>query len=149
MNVNECKEIEKKKAYLRRYKKNLAKIKRLEEKVEYINERMINLRAIRITDEPRGTTSISKAELLSDKIEYEERIERLKIKSRQLRKEIAEAIDTLEEVRHIDVLEAFFLDCLTFEEISEKLGYTLRHTIHLYSEGIKRTKISLDSHFEN
>lgn len=143
MNVSDCKEIEKKKAYLRRYKKNLAKIRRLEEKVEYINDRMINLRGIRISDEPRGTTGISKEELLSDKMEYEERIKRLKVKSRQLRKEIAEAIDTLEEVRHIDVLEAFFLDCLSFEEIADKLGYTLRHTIHLYSEGIKHTKISL------
>lgn len=129
-------EIEKKKTFLKRYKKNLAKIRRVEEKIEFINDKMINLKAVRISDEPKGTSSISQAELLSDKILYEERLTYLKNKSQQFKKEIIEVIYTLDDTRYIEVLEAFFIECLTFEQIADKLGYNKRWIIRLYGKAL-------------
>lgn len=145
MNDNE---INRKKAFLRRYKNNQEKIKRLEQKIEYINDRLTNVRGIRISDEPRGHSNVTKAELITNKSEYEERIENLKVESRRLKKEITKVIDTLEDTRHIDVLEAFFIDGLTFEQIAEKMNYQLRWTIFLYSQALRLIKIE-DVHNSN
>lgn len=142
MDVSKCKEVEKKKAFLKRYRKQLAKIQRIEEKIDFINDRMLNLKAIRISDEPRGTTSISQAELLSDKMDYEKRLEYLKDKAKQIKEEIVGVIDTLDDTRFIEVLEAYFIDCLSFGQIADKLGYNERWIIELYSTAIRTIDIT-------
>ena len=86
---------------------------------------------------PRGGTPVTIEELLSDKIELEERIERLKGKSKNLKRKILEEIDTLEDPRYCEVLESFFIDNKTLETIAEDEGYTIRHVYRLYSEAIK------------
>lgn len=146
--MNESNEVKQKKVFLRRYKKNQAKIKRLEDKIAFIDDRLLNFHSVPISDEPHGTSRISKAELITEKMEYEERIKRLVIKSKEFKREITYAIDSLEDIRYIDVLEAFFIECLTFEEIADKLGYQLRWTIHLYSRAIELIEIE-DIHKEH
>ena len=76
-------------------------------------------------------------ELLSDKEDLENRIARLKSKNAQVKKEILEEIDTLEDAKHIEVLESYFIDGLTIEEIADYIGYTPRHTYRLYDEALK------------
>lgn len=136
MEKEEIQEIERKKRSLKRYKKTLACIDRLEEKLDQINDRMISVRSPNLSGMPRGGTPVTLADLISEKEELEERIKRLKDKAKKLRGEILEEIDTLEDTRHCDVLEGFFIDCLSLEAIAERMGYTDRHVYRLYSEGV-------------
>ena len=92
---------------------------------------------------PRGGTPVTIEELLSDKIDLEERIKRLRVKSKNLKNEILEEIDSLEDPRYCEVLEAFFIDCLSLDDIAENEGYTIRHTYRLYSEAV--TSLALNS----
>ena len=129
-------EIEKKKRSLKRYKKNLACIGRLEEKLTLLDERIKSVRSPNISGMPRGGTPVSLEELLSDKVDLEKRIARLKGKSRDLKNEILDEIDTLEDPRHCEILEAFFIDCIPLEDIAENEGYTTRHIYRLYCEAV-------------
>ena len=129
-------EIERKKRSLKRYKKNNACIDRLEEKLILLDERIKSVRSPNYSGMPRGGTPVTLADLISDKTDLEERIERLKKKSKRLKTEILEEIDTLDDMRYVEVLEAFFIDGLTMEDIADECGYTVRHTYRLYSEAI-------------
>ena len=125
-----------KKRFLRRYRKNLACIDRLEKKLILINDRITGLKSPGFSDMPRGGVPVTIDDLLSDKLELEDRIKRLKAKSRGLKKSVCEEIDSLEDTRYCEILEALFIDGLSFSEIGEEMGYTERHVIKLYSEAI-------------
>lgn len=132
----EIQEIESKKRSLKRYKKNKALVGRLEEKLALLEDRLTSVRSPKYSDMPRGGTPVTVEELISDKIELEERIERLRTKGRDLRSEILAEIDTLEDTRYAEVLESFFIDGYTLEEIADNEGYTVRHVYRLYSEAV-------------
>jgi DNA-directed RNA polymerase specialized sigma subunit len=128
--------IEQKKKTLKRYKKNLACIARLEAKLIQLNDRLKSVRTSNFSDMPRGGTPITIDDLLVNKEDLERRISKLKAKGLILKKETLDEIDSLDDIRYCEVLEAFFIDCLTFDEIAERMQYTDRHVHRLYSEAI-------------
>lgn len=136
MEDQEIQEIERKKRSLKRYRKNIACIGRLEEKLMSLDERIKSVRSPNLSGMPRGGTPVSIEELLSDKIDLEKRIERLKGKGKKLKDEILEEIDSLEDPRYCEILESFFIDCIPLEDIAETEGYTIRHVYRLYSEAV-------------
>lgn len=129
-------EIENKKRSLKRYRKNRACIDRLEEKLTLLDERIKSVKSPNYSGMPRGGTPVTVAELLSDKTELEERIKRLKNKGKTLKNEILEEIDSLEDPRYCEVLEAFFIECKSIREIAEEMGYTERYIYDLYRDAI-------------
>lgn len=143
MDDHTVQEIEKrKKRSLKRYRKNLACIRRLEEKLVILDERITAVKSPSLSGMPRGGTPVTLADLVSDKVDLENRIERLKAKGKKLKSEIYEEIDSLEDPRYCEVLEAHFIEGLTFESIAEEMGYTERHVYTLYSEAISLLAIS-------
>lgn len=129
--------IESKKRSLKKYKKNLAKLSRLEEKLYTLDERIKSVRSPKLSDMPRGGTPVTLVDLLADKEELEERIARQKAANRNMRHAIIEELDRLDDAKHIEVLELFFIQGLTPEEIAEELCYNVRTVYRLYSEGVK------------
>jgi DNA-directed RNA polymerase specialized sigma subunit len=91
---------------------------------------------------PLGGTPISLDELISDKMELEDRITRLKKKSRVIKAEILNVIDSLEDTRYCEVLESYFIERLSIEEIAYKTGYTVRYVYTLYSDAISRITVN-------
>lgn len=131
-------ELEKqKKRSLRRYRKNLSCIKRLENKIAQLDERMLKIKSTNLSGMPRGGVPITIDDLMSDKLDLENRVKRLKLKSRGLKNAVCEEIDSLEDPLQCEVLEAFFIDCKSIEDIAEELGYTDRHIYSVYSEAIR------------
>ena len=132
----EIQEIERKKRSLKRYKKNIALVNRLEEKLALLDERIKSVRSPNLSGMPRGGTPVTVADLLSDKVELEERLTRQKAKSKDLKREVLEEIDSLEDIRYAEILEAFFIDGISLEDIADSQGYTVRHVYRLYSEAV-------------
>lgn len=131
-------EVEKqKKRYLKRYRKNIACVKRLEGKLANITDRLEAIRSPNLSGMPRGGVPVAKEDLISDKIDLENRIERLKAKSRDLKASVCELIDTLEDPRYCEILEAHFIDGISFEDIADDMGYTERRVYALYAEAIR------------
>lgn len=133
----EIQEIEKKKRSLKRYRKNNACVNRLEVKLHLLDERIKSVRSPNYSSMPRGGTPVTIEELISDKVELEERIERLKSKGKKLKREILAEIDTLEDPRYCEILESFFIECKSLEMIAEDENYSVRHVYRLYSEAIE------------
>lgn len=137
MEDQELQEIKKKKRSLKRYRTNRACIGRLEEKLTLLDERIKSVKSPNYSGMPRGGIPISIDELMSDKIDLENRIKRLKKKSTVLKREILTEIDTLDNPLLCEVLESFFIDCMSLEDIADINGYTDRHIRRLYSEGVR------------
>lgn len=131
-----------KKRALKRYRKNNECILRLENKLAFLNDRITGLKSPNLSGMPRGGVPVSLDDLLSDKKDLEYRIRRLKDKRRSLKNAVCEEIDTLEDPRYCEILEAFFIDGLSFGEIAEDLCYTERHVISLYTEAITTLAIN-------
>ena len=136
LNDQELQEIAKKKKSLKRYRKNIACIRRLEIKLKTLDERITSIKSPNFSGMPRGGTPITLDDLMSDKLELEDRIKRLKKKSLIIKREILTEIDTLDDPRYCEILESFFIECIPLEDIAEAEGYTVRHTYRLYSEGV-------------
>lgn len=133
-NVEEI--IAKKKRYLKRYRKNVACINRLEKKLYLLDERIKSAKTPSLSGMPRGGVPVTIDELLSDKIELENRIKRLRRKNKTIKSEILEEIDSLDDPRYCEVLEAYFIDCLSIDEIAEREAYTSRHIYRLYDKAV-------------
>lgn len=135
-------DVQNKKKFLKRHQRIGKKIERLEEKLAMLDARLTTAGAQRLSDMPRGGgTPLTMADLVAEKIETEERINQLCVQRRWIRKEIVLALDTLDDFRHIEVLEKFFIEGMTLEEIAEDIGYTVRHTVRFYTEAVQHLDI--------
>lgn len=126
-----------KKKYLKGYLKIVKRIERLENKLFEIDSQLYSIRGQIITDMPRGGTPTQIEDVLARKDETNDRINQLLQESWVIRKDICKVLDTLEDVRHVEILELFFINGLSIEEIADQCGYNIRHTTRLYSEGIR------------
>lgn len=134
--------IKQKKRFLKRYRKNQELIERLKSKVDGYDDLLTKLRTSKISDMPRGgAPSLTIEDTLDKKKETLERIDKLTKKGKVFRAEILSKIDELESARHADILEAFCIDCMSFDEIAEEKGYSERRVIAIYSEAIERIEI--------
>lgn len=136
MTEETIKELDRRKRYLKKYKRNLAMIKRLTDRLDALNMRLYSIKSPSMSDMPRGGEPVDPVDLLADKADLEDRIRRLELKGRGLKSELLDKIDDLDDPRYADVLEMFLVDCMSFNEIADDLGYTTRHVIRLYSEGV-------------
>jgi len=125
-----------KKRFLRRYQNNLKCIARLEAKLVILDERITSIKSTNLSGMPRGGVPVTLDDLLADKDDLERRIKKLKTKSRDLKRSVYEAIDSIEDPRYCEVLEAHFIDGLDIEDIAEEMGYTERHVYALYKDAI-------------
>lgn len=130
--------IKNKKRSLKRYRINCTCIARLEEKHFILEERLKSVKSPGFSDMPRGNgTPVTTEDLVLDKIDLEKRIDRLKNKGRKLKDQILAEIDSLEDPRYCEVLEAYFIDCFSIAEISDKMGYNERYIYSLYDKAIR------------
>ena len=133
--------IEQKKRWLYRYKNNRIKITRLQEKLSTLEARITSIKAPNYSGMPRGGTPITIDDLLSDKLILINRIKRLEDKGTEYRHEILEAIDSLENHKHADVLERWFIGGASVGDIGEAIGYSTTYIFRLYSKALKEIDI--------
>lgn len=130
-------EIAEKKRFLKRYRKNLNCIVRLEEKLDLLNIKLTSARTSNLSGMPRGGIPVTMEDLVADKEDLEKRIKRLKEKGKRLKNEILEEIDSLDDPRYCEILEGFFIECLSLEDIAEQENYTVRHVYRLYHKAVE------------
>lgn len=132
---------EQKKQFLRRYKKTLSNVARLKNKVVILDERIKNIRSPKLSDMPRGGTPVTVEDLIAEKDEIERRIIRLEAKIRNLKYEILNKIDDIEDPRYAEILEAYFIECKDFDTIAEDMCYNIRHIMRLYTEAVNSIEL--------
>lgn len=136
MENQEVQEIRNKKRFLKRYKNNVACVRRLEAKLNLLDDKIKSVKSPSYSGMPRGGTPIALEDLLSDKFDLEQRIKRLKAKNKKIKDQILEEIDTLEDSRYSEVLELFCIDCKSISDIGHTMGYSDRYIYDLYREAV-------------
>jgi DNA-directed RNA polymerase specialized sigma24 family protein len=129
-------ELERRKKYMKRYKRNGILIDRLETRLRSLDDRIRSVSSPGLSGMPRGGVPVTKEDLIAEKVDLERRIRGLRSRGRAMEEELRNLIDELDDPRHAEVLESFFIEGRSFSEIAEDMGYTERHVIRLYSEGV-------------
>lgn len=125
-----------KKRWLFRYRKNVACVDRLQSKLDNLNDRIQAIRTPNLSGMPRGGTPVTIADLISDKTDLEDRIARLKNKGADIKREILAEIDSLDDYRQCEILEDYFIDMMSIDDIAYAECYTSRYVYKLYEEAI-------------
>ncbi|MGX6962943.1 hypothetical protein [Vagococcus xieshaowenii] len=134
----------KKKQYLKRYRIYMQRIDKLKEKMQELDVQMQGLSSQQITDMPRGGQGATLDDLLTKKEVLQHRLLNLNEIAIQTKYEIIDCIDLVDDNRYVEVLEAYFVEGLSFEDIAEDKSYSVRHIGYLYSKGLEVLKIDVD-----
>lgn len=129
-------DIERKKRYLKRYKKNKICIDDLKCRIAELDDRIISINSPTLSGMPRGGVPVTKADLIAKKDELERRLKNREDKSKLLKAETLDEIDKLDDIRYVNLLETFLIDCVEFNKLPETLGYSPRHIDTLYKEAV-------------
>jgi DNA-directed RNA polymerase specialized sigma subunit len=131
-------EVRQNKKFLSRYRRYMQRVEKLENKLFQIDCDLQGLKTKNITDMPRGGQPLTTDDLLAKKEELEHRINNLVLKSKKIKFEIFDCIDSLEDDRFAEVLECYFIDRMSLEDIADRKSYSLRHVGYLYAKGIEK-----------
>lgn len=124
------------KKFLNRYKPFLRQLKRLEERLYQLDDRIESTHSARITGMPGGGIPRGLNDELVQREELESRINKLLIESKPIKEEILDTLDHLENPNQANVLELFFINDMDLYSISTSLDYSLRQANRLYKEGV-------------
>ena len=136
MDDNTLTERDTKKRYLKRYRRKLEVIERLEERVRALDSKIESLRSPSLSGMPRGGKAVTSEDMVADKIDLERRINALRLEADKARRKTLDLIDQVDDVRRGEVLEDYFIYGMSFGQIAEEMGYTERHIIRLYGEAL-------------
>lgn len=136
------------KEFLRRARSADRLIDQATERVERIRSRLESGRMSNITGMPRGGAA-DWTDTANALIELERRVnERVRDMCR-LKRLAMDAIDQVEEARLREVLELYYLDGYTWEQVAERMGYTIRNVQYLHGLALLRIivpKMEEDEH---
>lgn len=65
----------------------------------------------------------------------------------EIKREVSEAIDQVEDKRAREVLTLRYRNYMAWPRIAEELGYDVRHVFRLHGEGLARVKHVIECHY--
>ena len=124
-------ENEKKKEYLKQYGKALRQEKRIEEELERLKlDRM-----------PKSSNLSDLSDYMAKIDELERKLIRQRRKKVQIRTEIRERIEELDNEKEKDVLTKRYIDCEGWNRICDETGYRWTQVHRNHSEALKKFKM--------
>jgi DNA-directed RNA polymerase specialized sigma subunit len=123
------------KAYLMRYRKIHTKIDRLKDKLNRLNERY-DLKGVSYSSEPSSSVKKTLDDVLAQKEYLENKLNKLIDESYNIRNEIAEKLLDLDNQLEATVLDFYFLEQYSLNDIADELSYSDRQIERLYVDGI-------------
>lgn len=125
-------------AYLSAYKWIMADIDIKEERLARLDDRITSLRSLRISDMPKGGQAVGIDDLIAQKVDlFREINERLKEANKE-RDQIETAIQQMPQYQDRVVLELKYIEGLRYEDMTERLGYSLRHIKRMHWAAVDR-----------
>lgn len=123
------------KAYLMRYRKIHTKIDRLKDKLNRLNERY-DLKGVSYSSKPSSSVKKTLDDVLAQKEYLENKIDEMVSESIDIRNEIAEKLLDLDNQLEATVLDFYFLEQYSLNDIADELSYSDRQIERLYVDGI-------------
>lgn len=107
-----------------------------QERLDRIRERLQAGRMSALTGMPRGGRS-DWAETADRLIDLERRVNATIREMCRWKRRAQEAIDAIDDARLRDVLEYYYIDGMTWEQVAEAMGYELRNVYYLHGRALQ------------
>lgn len=119
------------------------RIDRATERVERLRARLEAGRLNQITGMPRGGNS-DWTETADKLIELEQIVNARVREMCKVKRLAMEAIEAVEEMRYREVLELYYLDGFTWEQVAEQMHYTVRNVTNLHGKALLKIKVPME-----
>lgn len=139
--MNTQKNIKEKITFLKRYYWGNVELDKLYEKLEKINVRIKRIKSSNFSLTPRGGIAQSIDDLISLEEECQDKIVKKMISLENIKIDIEDSIDTLEDTKLRILLKYLYIDNLSYKEVSIKMSQSERHLRRLHNEAIELVKI--------
>ena len=116
------------------------RIDRATERVERLRARLEAGRMSRITGMPRGGGE-DWTETADRLIELEKIVNARVREMCRVKRLAMEAIESVEEMRYREVLELYYLDGYTWEQVAKAMSYDVRHVTRLHGKALQKVKV--------
>ncbi|MBO5870803.1 MAG: DUF1492 domain-containing protein [Clostridia bacterium] len=113
--------------FLNGYRWAIEKIDVLEERLARLDDRLYAMRRSIISDMPKGGKGKDTVDLIGDKEELSNDINEKLKEAYEKKRQIENAIDSMDDDRLSVILSLKYIDGLTLEEIASKLHYSNSH----------------------
>lgn len=123
------------KAYLMRYRKIHTKIDRLKDKLNRLNERY-DLKGVSYSSEPSSSVKKTLDDVLAQKEYLENKLDEMVSESIDIRNDITDKLLDLDNQLEATVLDFYFLERYSLNDIADELSYSDRQIERLYVDGI-------------
>lgn len=134
-----------KKRWLRRYSEHVHEIEREIESEMYWRERALSLSTRPIGLISGNGTGGGMEACVVKYLEIADHCKELADKADKAKDEIYQAINELQDQDHREILKMRYIDGLDFDEMSEKLDYSLGWLYHLHGDALKKLEIKHDN----
>ena len=136
------------KEFLRRARSVDRRVDEAQERVERLRARLESGRMSSVTGMPRGGGS-DWTETADRLIELEQAVNQRTRELVRWKLAAIDAIRSVEEPRLAEVLELYYIDALTWEQVAQRMGYTMRNVQYLHGLALLRIivpKMEEDEH---
>lgn len=122
--------------FLKSYKWLLIEIASSEDKVEDERDRLYDVRVPMLSDMPRGGRPVTMDERVVRVVSREEEIAKQKTEAERIKLVIEQSIGAMANPRDRTILKMKYIQGYTFEEIAERIHYSVNHTKILHNEAV-------------
>lgn len=122
--------------FLRSYKWLLIEIASSEDRADEERERLYGARVPMLSDMPRGGVPVTMDDRVIRVVSREQEIDRQRSKAERIKLIIERSIGAMEDPRDRTILKMKYLQGYTFEEIAERIHYSVNHTKSLHDVAI-------------
>ena len=134
--MNTDNEFKHNKAYLMQYRRIHAKIDRLKDKLDRLDERC-SLKGVSYSSQPASTVTRTLDDILAQKEYIEGKISKLSSDAIKISNEIQDRLLDLDNQLEAEILDLYFLESHSLSEIANILCYSERQIDRLYVKGIE------------
>ena len=128
------------KEFLRQARGMDRRIDRATERVERLRARLESGRMSHITGMPRGGGS-DWTETADRLIELEKMVNARVREMCRIKRLAMEAIESVDDMRYREVLELYYLDGFTWEQVAQQMGYDVRHITRLHGKALLKVRL--------
>ena len=130
-----------KKAYLQKYRQVTLEIERLKEEYHTLQQDIQSTKAINYDGMPHGSSKSDLSTLIARLEKQKEQINKAFTKKVEIRGEIKQAIEILENEVEKQVLYSRYINLLTWDAIANQMNYTVQHVYRLHGCALEHFEI--------
>lgn len=132
--------------YLSQYRDLILEIEIKEARLARLDDQIYSIKSPVMDDMPKGGSGQTMQDIIARKMDLYHEINRQLITAHEASKKVQAAIDSMETRLDRILLEMRHIDCMTYEEMAEKLAvvrhdqtpYSIKHTKRLYWAAVDR-----------